>query len=83
MRVWFSGPRIMGIRPGISLGKEGTTIAVFRPRRAGRGDDSLDDHSHRGGDCVRRLRQGVKARTTVKFESAAIAAGHPDIIGGD
>jgi hypothetical protein len=22
MRIWFSGPRIMGIRPGISLGRE-------------------------------------------------------------
>ena len=22
MRFWFSGPRFMGIRPGVSLGKE-------------------------------------------------------------
>ena len=29
MRVWFSGPRIMGIRPGISLGKEDFNSRFF------------------------------------------------------
>ena len=29
MRVWFSGPRIMGIRPGISLGREDFNSRFF------------------------------------------------------
>jgi hypothetical protein len=36
MRIWFSGPRIFGIRPGVSFGREdlgrGARMSVFESR---------------------------------------------------